>query len=195
MLARVYKQNTPLRREFYSRFNMDGKYINGKLSELVSNRIFRFFLPRSTVVLNSVVLSVEKVGIIEIDHIIISKVGIYIIEEKNWKGTYYCGPDTWYVRTGYNTLKPVKNPEKQHERHYRLFINWMIRNGFGEYVDMVKPSLLLNRMELFLTEHIKMNFYKYPLLMLFDIYDDYFIEKKRIPKEVIDEIAQKLVSS
>ncbi|SDF64219.1 Nuclease-related domain-containing protein [Thermoanaerobacter thermohydrosulfuricus] len=195
MLARTYRQNGPLRREFYSKFNKDEKYFKGKLSELASNRIFRFFLPRSAVVMSNIVLPAGKNSVIEIDHIIISKTGIYIIEEKNWRGTYYCGPDSWYVMTGYNKFKPIKSPEKQHERHYRFFIKWMIKNGFGQYIDMVKPTLLLNRMEFYHSGYIKMNFYRFPFLLLFDIYDDYFTEKKRIPKEVIDKIAQKLAST
>ncbi len=195
MLARTYKQDTLLKREFYSKFNRDEKYIRGKLSELASNRIFRFFLPRSAVVLSNIVLPAGKNSVIEIDHVIISRVRIYIIEEKNWRGTYYCGPDLWYIRTGYNTFKPIKSPEKQHERHYRFFIKWMIKNGFGEYIDMVKPVLLLNRMEFYHSEYIKMSFYKYPFLLLFDIYDDYFIEKKRIPMEIINKIAEKLAST
>jgi len=195
MFARSYKQDTVTRREFYSNFKKGINYFKGKISEFTTNKILRLFLPRSAVVLSSVVLKVSPYSTIEIDHIVLSRSGIYLIEEKNWRGIYYCGPDMWYIKTGHNMFRPVKSPVVQHERHYRLFIKWLVKNGFGEFANFVKPVLFLNKMNIFHTEYITMSFYRFPFLFLIDFYDEYFTQKERLPEEIITRIVGKITTS
>lgn len=193
MFSNIVYQRTELKKNFFSGFAKDINYFKGKTAEAKTAVILKLFLPHNDILINNVVLEPVKGQIIEIDHVILSKRGIYLIEEKNWHGIYYCDKEKWYLLKGHNQFIPVKSPEKQHERHYKLFTEWLIKNGFSDVVSEVTPILLIHNAMLFDSKNISMTFFKNAFMFLLYFYEpDFWGKKKKIEQNVIDKIAEKI---
>jgi hypothetical protein len=82
-----------------------------------------------------------------IDHILLSPKGIFVIETKNYSGGVRCYGDAWYVGSG-GWAKPIGSVSKQAKRNAYELSSFLERTtGFKIYVNpicvFVNPSLEL----------------------------------------------------
>jgi hypothetical protein len=82
-----------------------------------------------------------------IDHILLSPKGIFVLETKNYSGMVRCIGDTWYVGPG-NLTKPINSVSKQAKRNAYELSRFLKRTiGFKIYINpicvFVNPSLEL----------------------------------------------------
>lgn len=96
-----------------------------------------FFLPRNYYLFNDVALEVFPNEFIQIDHLILSRWGIHIVETKNWKGYFNTLTGGW---TGTGSLK---DPVDQMKRIRRLFSEWLNSNGFNVSNQFITDHILL----------------------------------------------------
>ena len=69
--------------------------------------------------LNHVTLRLKD-GTTQIDHVLVSRFGIFIIETKNYKGWIFAGPsDRYWTQVLYGTKFRFQNPIRQNHRHVR----------------------------------------------------------------------------
>lgn len=70
-------------------------------------------------VLNDILLQIDNDKTVQIDHIVVSTYGIFVIETKNWNGFITGGSDSyfWFKRNSGNNIEIMKNPIKQNEWH------------------------------------------------------------------------------
>jgi Nuclease-related domain len=69
--------------------------------------------------LNHVTLRVED-GTTQIDHVLVSRFGIFVIETKDYKGWIFAGPhDRYWTQVLYRAKFRFQNPLRQNHRHVR----------------------------------------------------------------------------
>lgn len=69
--------------------------------------------------LNHVTLRLED-GTTQIDHVLVSRFGIFVIETKDYKGWIFAGPrDRYWTQVLYRTKFRFRNPLHQNHRHVR----------------------------------------------------------------------------
>jgi Nuclease-related domain len=69
--------------------------------------------------LNHVTLRVED-GTTQIDHVLVSRFGIFVIETKDYKGWIFAGPhDRYWTQVPYRAKFIFQNPLRQNHRHVR----------------------------------------------------------------------------
>ncbi len=118
-------------------WDQDGKETDGFFGEeAVSNALF-LWLKRNSILMDDVILEPEKDEFIQIDHLVISNNGIFILETKNWKGAFLGSRKGWKRKEGGRWVK-CKSPTTQNERHERLFRVWLKDNFPDEYEKIEK---------------------------------------------------------
>lgn len=130
------------------KFNNKVNQVKGDIGEV----FIKFILSNSrllnrleTIIVNDAVLEVAENQFIQVDHIIISENGIFLIETKNWRGAYTGYRDKWRVKTSAG-WEECKSPTKQHQRHQHLFKKWINENGkFDGFIDnYIYPVVVIN---------------------------------------------------
>jgi Nuclease-related domain len=77
------------------------------------------FLAPDYHLLNHVTLRLED-GTTQIDHVLVSRFGIFVIETKDYKGWIFAGPrDRYWTQVLYRTKFRFQNPLRQNHRHVR----------------------------------------------------------------------------
>lgn len=104
-------------------------------------------------VLNDILLQIDNDKTAQIDHIVVSTYGIFVIETKNWNGFITGGRDSyfWSKRNSGNNIEIMKNPIKQNERHiealkqifskYNININKELFYSLIVFVQGQKPKI------------------------------------------------------
>ena len=98
-------------------------FIKGFLGEL-KVRVKLFMLPSDKYrVLNDVLLNTKR-GTTQIDHIVVSVYGIFVIETKNYKGVIIGkGNNKEWIKKLNGNKYPIKNPIIQNKGHIRALAN------------------------------------------------------------------------
>jgi hypothetical protein len=77
------------------------------------------FVPPDYHLLNHVTLRLED-GTTQIDHVLVSRFGIFVIETKDYKGWIFAGPrDRYWTQVLYRAKFKFQNPLHQNHRHVR----------------------------------------------------------------------------
>ena len=99
---------------FLSRSN----YVKGWFGELVVNLLAKFFLDRKTYhLIKNVTLPTEDSST-QIDHILVSKYGLFVVETKNMKGWIFGSQDDEeWTQQIYKNQNKFQNPLRQNYRH------------------------------------------------------------------------------
>lgn len=104
-------------------------------------------------VLNDILLQIDNDKTAQIDHIVVSTYGIFVIETKNWNGFITGGRDSyfWFKRNLGNNIEIMKNPIKQNEWHiealkqifskYNININKELFYSLIVFVQGQKPKI------------------------------------------------------
>ncbi|QJD86357.1 nuclease-related domain-containing protein [Cohnella herbarum] len=138
MFAKIIFQNGKIKKQFHKVMSLSREHLSPLEKEKIRQNIrkgnrgeFRaalglwLFLPRNHYLINDVVIEVTPNNFIQIDHLVISPWGIFIVETKNWEGTYDTHQEMW--TTG--SLKKISNdPVKQLDRTEELLKQWLTDN-------------------------------------------------------------------
>lgn len=95
-------------------------WFKGILGEMFVNLLFAIFLPKKIYhVLRNVTLPTEN-GSTQIDHIVVSKYGVFVVETKNMKGWIFGSPDQhqWTQKIFKHSNK-FQNPIYQNYKHLK----------------------------------------------------------------------------
>jgi hypothetical protein len=83
--------------------------------------------------LNHVTLRLED-GTTQIDHVLVSRFGIFVIETKDYKGWIFAGPrDRYWTQVLYRAKFRFQNPLRQNHRHVR---------AIQELLDFLPPEVV-----------------------------------------------------
>ena len=93
-------------------------FMKGVFGELIVNLAAKFFLDKEKYHLFKNVTLPTEVGSTQIDHVIVSRYGIFVIETKNMKGWIFGNPQqkTWTQKIYKHTTK-FQNPLHQNYKH------------------------------------------------------------------------------
>ena len=84
------------------------------------------WLPSDWVVVNDVVLEPERDEFAQIDHVLVGRPGVFLLETKAWEGTYLGVRDFWKRKEGNRWVK-CPSPTQQNKRPSRLMAIWLHR--------------------------------------------------------------------
>jgi Nuclease-related domain len=91
------------------------------------------FVPPDYHLLNHVTLRLED-GTTQIDHVLVSRFGIFVIETKDYKGWIFAGPrDRYWTQVLYRAKFRFQNPLRQNHRHVR---------AIQELLDFLPPDVI-----------------------------------------------------
>lgn len=95
--------------------------IKGVLGEFQVNLAYKLFLDKRTYSLfKNVTLTTEGTGTTQIDHIIVSRYGVFVIETKNMKGWIFGSPQQkMWTQTLYRHKTQFQNPLHQNYKHVK----------------------------------------------------------------------------
>ncbi|MCO6026149.1 NERD domain-containing protein [Prevotella cerevisiae] len=139
-------------------------------------------LPKEYVVLNNVIISNGE-SMAQIDHVVVSPYGIFVIETKNYKGWIF-GKDYYkqWTQNIYGKKYKFYNPVKQNETHVRALRKLLYQFGGISYISIIafssKTSLFVESEEAYVTHILKVN----------SIIKDYII--KQVSTEHVEQIVQ-----
>lgn len=125
-------------------FQFNQAKIKGKIGEGVVSFILKS-LPDEYFLFNNVYLKINNKSA-QIDHVVISEYGIFVIETKNYKGWIFGSEDSEYwTKNMYGRKYRFYNPIKQNETHVRI-----LQKILGVSKDAFFPIVVfLNRVSLF----------------------------------------------
>ncbi len=112
---------------FFWEVNRLSRQVKGSLGEGVVSFLLQW-LPDSDILFNNALIPTQKPGILtEIDHLIISTNGVFLVEVKTWKGSFSAYQDKWKRREGKKWVPMDQSPSSQSAYHQQMFESW-IRN-------------------------------------------------------------------
>ena len=122
------------------------KKISGNSGENSVDLSLWLWLPHSYNIFHSVVLNPTNNLFIQIDHLVVSNSGIFIIETKNWKGYVEGSEEEWRKITKYRGLEIMKNnPYKEqlfHAKIFKLWCQYNLRNYYGRINSNTFPIII-----------------------------------------------------
>lgn len=113
-------------------------YIKGYIGEK-NVSLFLNTLPGEYTVLNNIMLKTDY-GTTQIDHIVISCYGIFVIETKNYKGWIYGSDDSEkWTQVLYKQKNQFMNPLRQNYKHYKA-VEQLIKDNKINIISIVAFS-------------------------------------------------------
>ncbi|MGL5196688.1 MAG: nuclease-related domain-containing protein [Chroococcales cyanobacterium] len=101
------------------------KQVKGSLGEGVVSFLLQW-LPDSDVLFKNALIPTRKPGILtEIDHLIIARTGVFLVELKTWKGSFSAYQDQWKRREGKGWVPIDQSPSSQSAYHQEMFEGWI----------------------------------------------------------------------
>ncbi|AOT71235.1 nuclease-related domain-containing protein [Geosporobacter ferrireducens] len=119
---------------------------HGKLS--VKTALF-FYLSSNHILMNDIVLEVNPNDFIQIDHLVLSSKGIFVIETKAWNGEFDLFTIGWKQKGDCKTLDCSTNSIDENVRHVNLLKTWLKDNlnelEYQKTEKFVCPMLVLKK--------------------------------------------------
>jgi len=165
-------------------YNYFYSHIKGKIGEYVVAFILRRLPKSKYIVINDIVLE-TKDGTTQIDHIVLSKYGIFVIETKNYKGWIYGNEyaEKW-TQNLFGHKYYFLNPIKQNYGHLKT-LEILLNIEEAKFFPIVVFSL---------SSTLKGN-YKSPVLYTLSINKYIKKQKNELILDDIDEIKNKILSA
>jgi len=113
-------------------------WFKGKWGEFQIALLFKFFLPKEQyTVLHNITLPTED-GTTQIDHIVVSRYGIFVVETKNMKGWIFGGEfqETWTQKI-FKVTHKFQNPLRQNYKHTQTLGSMLELNSEAIYSVVV----------------------------------------------------------
>lgn len=127
--------------ETFYEFQQFGKDFKGFMGESqISTRLAK--LPNTWGMFHSAIIPGASGKPTEIDILLIGPGGIFIIEVKNWKGSYSAYRDNWKRRDGQNWIAISNSPTSQNLYHKDSFQKWLYKQmESGPYPRISAPVI------------------------------------------------------
>ena len=124
------------------KYGYDGgkRWIKGDIGEKITARYLNK-LPEEFLVFNDVNLP-ERYG--NIDHVVVGPTGIFVIETKNYKGSFIVDGDDWFYVNNHQVEKSFSNPAGQVKRNSMALRRFLSINGVNTYKLWVNSIVALN---------------------------------------------------
>lgn len=157
------------------------KFSKGKIGE-EKVAVLLYILPKEYVVLNNVIISNGK-SMAQIDHVVVSPYGIFVIETKNYKGWIF-GKDYYkqWTQNIFGKRYKFYNPVKQNETHIKALRKLLYQFSNIPYISIIafssKASLFVESDQTHVTH----------ILNVTSVIKDYIIE--HISTEQVEQIVQ-----
>ena len=157
------------------------KFSKGKIGE-EKVAVLLYILPKEYVVLNNVIISNGK-SMAQIDHVVVSPYGIFVIETKNYKGWIF-GKDYYkqWTQNIFGKRYKFYNPVKQNETHIKALRKLLYQFSNIPYISIIafssKASLFVESDQAHVTH----------ILNVTSVIKDYIIE--HISTEQVEQIVQ-----
>jgi hypothetical protein len=123
-----------------------GSWIKGDIGERITSHHLKK-LPKEFVVFNDVILP-ERYG--NIDHVVVGPTGIFVIETKNYTGSYTVDGDDWYYNSDQGIEKTSSNPAGQVKSNSMALKHYLSIKGINTYklwinsvVALTSPGLTI----------------------------------------------------
>lgn len=109
----------------------------GKIGEKTVGRILKKLPAKEYLLLNDVLLKTKN-GTVQIDHIVLSKYGIFVIETKNYSGLIFGNSfqPKWKQRIGKSYLGEIDNPLLQNKAHVYALMNTLDINTSDVFIPI-----------------------------------------------------------
>jgi len=127
-------------------YNEGGSWIKGDIGERITSHHLKK-LPKEFVVFNDVILP-ERYG--NIDHVVVGPTGIFVIETKNYTGSYIIDGDDWYYNTDEGIERALSNPAGQVKNNSMALKRFLSIKGINTYklwinsvVALTSPGLTI----------------------------------------------------
>jgi len=140
-------------------YNYFYRRIKGKIGEYIVSFILNRLPKEKYIIINDIMLNTEN-GTTQIDHIVLSKYGIFVIETKNYKGWIYGDEyaDKW-TQNLFGRKYQFMNPIKQNYKHVKALEKLLSieENKFITIVVFSLTSTLKNTYKSIVTYTISIN--------------------------------------
>jgi hypothetical protein len=104
------------------------RQLNGNCGELMVGQKLKQYGDESWILFKNALIPTHKPGnLTEIDHLIISRCGVFLLELKSWKGSFSAYKDKWKRREGNSWIPLEKSPSSQSLYHKQMFERWIRR--------------------------------------------------------------------
>jgi hypothetical protein len=113
----------------------------GRRGERRVARLLRRYLPADTYrVMHDVTLPAPE-GTTQIDHICVSRFGIYVLETKHYSGWIFgCAQDHTWTQTLRRRSRRFQNPLRQNHRHIRVLVSLLSNAGWQMAAPAHRPA-------------------------------------------------------
>lgn len=114
--------------------------VKGRLGEAAVKKIINQLNPDDYIVLNDLMLSNEDEKTTQIDHVVVSRFGIFVVETKNYKGWITGSVHSQYwTQTIYKRKEKLYNPVKQNKGHIKALKSLLLNH----YPDLLYISIIV----------------------------------------------------
>jgi hypothetical protein len=165
----------------------------GRVGEMKTAVSLRALLPSDCVLVNDVVLETSPEEFIQVDHVVVAKSGVYLVETKAWEGAVLCRQDSWMRKDGNRWVK-CQSPIRQIDRHVRLFLAWL-RGVLGRHLagEWVHPLILFSRVDWLRAEESSVPVFRSPISMSMHIRKQ--LKMHALTGEEVDLIVASILSA
>ncbi|MBP0011781.1 MAG: NERD domain-containing protein [Roseofilum sp. SID2] len=145
---KIYQQNSPELRAAFQK-EVDRKVDQRRQNNEVKGSMGEGFiagvlttLPDSWGMFHSALIPGTSGKLTEIDILLIGPGGIFVIEVKNWRGSYSAYRDNWKRRDGQNWIDISNSPTSQNLYHRNSFQKWLYKQfKSGPYPKITAPAI------------------------------------------------------
>jgi Nuclease-related domain len=106
-------------------FDRARKQVKGNMGEWGVSLLLHSLSDEWVMFRNALIPTNKSGALTEIDIIIIGKNGIFLIEVKNWSGSFSAYKDKWKRRQGNNWIAIESSPTMQSNYHRKMFERWI----------------------------------------------------------------------
>jgi hypothetical protein len=101
------------------------KQIKGNIGEWGVSLLMNSLSDEWVMFKNALIPTNKAGALTEIDIVIIGKNGVFLIEVKNWSGSFSAYKDKWKRRQGNNWIAIDSSPTSQSSYHQKMFQRWL----------------------------------------------------------------------
>ena len=144
--------------------------VRGFFGELAIRIWLKFLDKKRYKVLNNIIIPSEDGSTAQIDHIVVSVYGIFVIETKNYKGWIFGSEKSrQWTQVLYKTKNQFYNPILQNKGHVEALKNLLSEYPFITYIPVVVFTSKASLKRLDVTSHVVYSFGLYKTIGYTDI--------------------------
>lgn len=110
--------------------------IKGFIGELKTNILISFLDNSSYKIINNFMTEINGKSC-QIDHLIVSPYGLFVIETKNYSGWIYASDNDYWTQVNYRRKNKFYNPIKQNNGHVNVLKHYLKKYSDIKYIPIV----------------------------------------------------------